>query len=276
MNDLTLLGDSPFDTIRREDERGEYWSARDLMPLLGYTKWERFEDAIDRAHISIANAGLDPEAHASRLREPSGKTERVNYRLSRYGSYVVAMNGDVRKSEIAEAQTYFAVKAREAETAPAPVRAQLSPRQLAELVIAESDRADAAEGRVAELEPAAAAFQLLAGERLTIPVGAAAKYFLTRFRIATGRTRLYDDLRDLKLVFKQTCEPTQEACERGYLEPEYGKKYKVKKTGEQRQGDTRSRVTLKGMERLAKHFAVLPNREDLLQFVEAHSKQAAS
>lgn len=117
--DLTLMGDSPFDAIRRTDERGEYWSARDLMPLLGYEKWERFEDAIDRACISIRNAGNDPERNASRLREPSGKTERVNYRLSRYGAYVVAMSGDVRKTEIAEAQAYFAAKTHEAETAPA-------------------------------------------------------------------------------------------------------------------------------------------------------------
>jgi prophage antirepressor-like protein len=153
---------------------------------------------------------------------------------------------------------------------------ELSNRDFALRILAEADRADAAEGRVAELEPAAAAFQLLAGDRLTIPVGAAAKYFLTRFRISTGRNRLYDDLREMKWVFKQSCEPTQEGCERGVVEPEYGKKFKVRKTGEERQGDTKTRVTLKGMERLAKHFGVVPNQDDLRLFVEAHAKEAAS
>jgi DNA-damage-inducible protein D len=118
--DLTLLGDSPFDAIRRVDANGEYWSARDLMPLLGYSKWERFEDSIDRARMSIRNSGMDPESHASRSREASGRTARVNYRLSRYGAYITALNGDVRKQEIADAQQYFVVKAREAEVAPAP------------------------------------------------------------------------------------------------------------------------------------------------------------
>lgn len=113
---LTRPTTSLFDDIRRADDR---WSARDLMPLLGYEKWERFADAIDRAQISIANAGGDPTAEASRLREPSGATRqmREDFSLSRYACYVVAMNGDVRKPEVAAAQTYFAVRARQAEVA---------------------------------------------------------------------------------------------------------------------------------------------------------------
>lgn len=117
---------SPFDAIRREDEAGEYWSARELMPLLGYGQWRRFEDAIDRAQATCANSGhavTSNFASADKVMGARGPA-RGDYRLSRYGAYLVAMNGDPRKPEIAAAQTYFAVRTREAEVAqqaPAPV-----------------------------------------------------------------------------------------------------------------------------------------------------------
>src|SRR5690606_10233447 len=83
---------SPFDAIKRVDEAGEYWSARELMPLLGYRKWEKFEDSIERARVSIANTGMDPDAEASRRREAYGRTRQVgaNYRLTRHGAFITA------------------------------------------------------------------------------------------------------------------------------------------------------------------------------------------
>jgi DNA-damage-inducible protein D len=199
MNDLTLMGDSPFDAIRRTDEHGEYWSARDLMPLLGYTKWERFEDSVDRARISMANAGNDPDRNASRLREPSGKTERVNYRLSRYGAYVVAMNGDVRKQEIADAQAYFAAKTHEAESRPKTtvVVSEISRRELAAMVIAEADRADAAEQRARELEPAAQSWNTLAEASGDYSLREAAQILDRDPNIRTGQNRLSKHLKNI-------------------------------------------------------------------------------
>jgi DNA-damage-inducible protein D len=85
------------------------------MKLLGYAKWDRFVDAIDRAKISCGISGNNWADNASPLREASGKTERENIELSRFACYLIAQNGDPRKSEIAAAQSYFAIKTREAE-----------------------------------------------------------------------------------------------------------------------------------------------------------------
>lgn len=158
MNDLNLFNhdESPFNSIRQVHPDGsEFWSARDLMPLLGYEKWERFEDAIDRAVDSMRNSGQDPMRNASRRREAIAKTARTNWHLSRFACYLVAMNGDPRKSEVAAAQAYFAIRTREAETAPAAVT-ELSRLDILKLAIAAEEEKAELQARVAALEPKAA------------------------------------------------------------------------------------------------------------------------
>lgn len=147
MADLDIPNGSPFDAIKRTDERGDWWSARELMPLLGYRKWERFEDSIDRAMVSAGVAGDDVDQAFSRLRENghSGGA-RIDYRLTRLAAYRVAMNGDVRKREIAAAQTYFMVRTREAELA-ATSRHEI-PQTLAQALRLAADQAD----KIDELE----------------------------------------------------------------------------------------------------------------------------
>lgn len=110
-----------FDDIKNTRIDGtEYWSARELMPLLGYEKWERFADAVDRASFAAANQGHNILEAFSRSREEgTGGRPREDFHLSRFAAYLVAMNGDPRKPEVAAAQSYFAIRTREAEVRPA-------------------------------------------------------------------------------------------------------------------------------------------------------------
>lgn len=107
-----------FDSIKQTNPYGvEYWSARDLMPLLGYKKWERFEDAIKRAMTSCEQSGNIVKDHFPNvgkvIKAGKGATkEWRDYALSRFACYLIAQNGDPRKPEIAAAQVYFAVSTR--------------------------------------------------------------------------------------------------------------------------------------------------------------------
>jgi hypothetical protein len=126
---------SPFDTIRRFDEDGdECWYGRELMSLLGYAKWQRFQDAIDRAELSCQNSNLNPDKHFEFLPEavktPGGGRPGDNYKLSRHACHLIAMNGDPRKDEIALAQHYFSGKVREAEVAIPALSEELQKLQL--------------------------------------------------------------------------------------------------------------------------------------------------
>ena len=110
---------SIFDSIKHmTDYDAEYWLARELMPILGYDTWRNFEEAIKRAKKSCENAGKSIEEEF--LLAPTKTSEAwgrpwQDYILSRYACYLIAQNGDPRKMEIAQAQTYFAVKTRERE-----------------------------------------------------------------------------------------------------------------------------------------------------------------
>lgn len=112
----SAIEQTPFDSIRHFDSKGsEFWLARELMPLLGYTRWDRVPDVIERAELACSNGGNVVSEHFSEETRKTKGRPHQDFKLSRLACYLVAMNGDPRKSEIAMAQVYFAVKTREAE-----------------------------------------------------------------------------------------------------------------------------------------------------------------
>ena len=110
-----------FEALRQTNEHGaEYWSARSLQPLLGYSQWRRFEQAIERAITSCTESGNDPHYHFAGAGKPitsgKGRIQVVpDYQLSRFACYLIAQNGDPRKPQIARAQSYFAIQTRRQE-----------------------------------------------------------------------------------------------------------------------------------------------------------------
>ena len=118
---LSVLGGKSFEDLKLINSHGaEYWSARDLQPMLGYSQWRRFEQAVERAITSCKQSGNDPDHHfagAGKMVElGSGSARDVpDYHLSRFACYLIAQNGDPRKPEIAHAQKYFAIQARRQE-----------------------------------------------------------------------------------------------------------------------------------------------------------------
>jgi DNA-damage-inducible protein D len=98
----------------------ECWSARELQEILGYAKWENFSKVIDKAKTACEASGIEVSNHFPDVRKmvPLGSgssREIIDVALTRYASYLVAQNGDAAKSEIAFAQTYFAVQTRKQE-----------------------------------------------------------------------------------------------------------------------------------------------------------------
>ena len=108
------------DFANQTDDKVEFWLARDLQHLLGYTKWDNFQNVISKAKTACEVSGQDISDHfadvGKMVKIGSGAAKEVDdIMLTRYACYLIAQNGDSKKEQIAFAQTYFALQTRKAE-----------------------------------------------------------------------------------------------------------------------------------------------------------------
>lgn len=112
-----------LEAVKRSTVEGaDYWLARDINAILGYPNWREFEDVIDRARSAFDGNGIDSSHQivlTHKMMEVARGAQRRgdDYFLSRSACYLIAMNGDPTKPEIAAAQAYFAVQTRRMEIA---------------------------------------------------------------------------------------------------------------------------------------------------------------
>jgi len=120
-NEIKEYTEKVFEDIKHIDELGnEYWYARELMPLIEYSKWENFNNVIKKAVIAYRNSNKDDSYWLPEVRKPiitgKGKEEYIiDYKLSRYVCYLIVQNGNPKKKMIALGQTYFAIQTRKQE-----------------------------------------------------------------------------------------------------------------------------------------------------------------
>lgn len=110
-----------FEAHAQQTENGvEYWLARDIQHLLGYTEWRNFTAVVTKAKVACEVSTHPISDHFVEVNKMvdlgSGSQRQIDdIILTRYACYLIAQNGDPKKQEIAFAQTYFAIQTRRAE-----------------------------------------------------------------------------------------------------------------------------------------------------------------
>lgn len=109
-----------FEESAYEQDGVEYWIARELQELLGYSDWRNFLNAVDKAKESCKTTGeavLDHFVDVTKMVKIGSGAERKqdDIMLTRYACYLIAQNGDPKKEQIAFAQSYFAIQTRKQE-----------------------------------------------------------------------------------------------------------------------------------------------------------------
>jgi DNA-damage-inducible protein D len=105
---MTFGADGEAFELVGQSNGNRFWYARTFMEMLGYESFASFEQAINRAIGTCTTLGISVLDNFQQCDRDVDGSKVVDYKLSRFACYLVAMNGDVRKPAVAAAQAYFA------------------------------------------------------------------------------------------------------------------------------------------------------------------------
>ena len=118
MNEIKELTEKLFEDIKHIDEKcAEYWQAPELMEVLEYKEWRKFNKVIEKATEACDGSNyciLEHFVHKDKMIGIANGAQRKihDYKLSRYACYLIVQNCNPRIKVIALAQTYFAIQTR--------------------------------------------------------------------------------------------------------------------------------------------------------------------
>ena len=93
-----------------------YWWASEFMVMLGYDDYASFKKkVIGRATQTLISLGVDHYSQINPVKRNVNGRELDDLKLTRFACYLIAMNGNPQKKEVALAQAYFAEETRKLE-----------------------------------------------------------------------------------------------------------------------------------------------------------------
>lgn len=100
-----------FNDLANTDNGFDYWYASDVTRMLGYGAYEPRSKPLQRAIAACSSLQIDIMENFKQERREVDGHEVNDYRLSRFACYLLAMNADPKKPQVARAQAFFAVVA---------------------------------------------------------------------------------------------------------------------------------------------------------------------
>ena len=123
---------SDFEQIKKTYADGKnYWSARELSNVMGYSTWQKFNRVLNKALQVAQSRGMNISEHFNQTVEMvklgSGTFRKVdNWHLSRLACLIIAENADSKKPQVQTARQYF----KEQTPATVLIESQVSSRIL--------------------------------------------------------------------------------------------------------------------------------------------------